>query len=78
MEHIEKINDLFYGIRRHSLLSIAKCGVGDKDLFGGIDKDEPVIEFHPGNLLIWENMSIKVWLLDIQKGILPFDVSPLK
>jgi hypothetical protein len=73
MEHIEEVNDLLHGVRRSGLLSIPKRGVRDKDLFRGIDKDETVIEFHPGDLLIRENMPIKVWLLHIQEGKLPFD-----
>jgi hypothetical protein len=73
MEHIKKVNDLLHGVRGPRLLTIPKCGIRDKDLFRGVDKDKPVIEFHPGDLLIRENMSIKVWLLDIQKGKLPFD-----
>jgi hypothetical protein len=65
MEHIEKLNDLLYGIRRPGLLSIPKRGIRDKYLFRGVDKDETVIEFYPGDLFIWENMPIKVRFLDI-------------
>jgi hypothetical protein len=48
-------------------LSIPKGGIGDEDLFGRIDKDKFVIEFHPGDLIIWEDMPVKVRLLDIQE-----------
>jgi hypothetical protein len=78
MEHIEEVNDLFHRIRRPGLLSIPKSGIGDKDLFRGVDKDEPVIEFHPADLLIWENMPIKVRLLDVQEWELRFDGAALK
>jgi hypothetical protein len=78
VEHIEKLHDLFYRIGGPGLLAIPKCGIGDKYLFGWIDKDEPVIEFHPGDLLIRENMPIKFGFLDIQKGELPFDRPALK
>jgi hypothetical protein len=78
VEHIEELHNLLYRIRRPSLLAIPKCGIGDKNLLGRVNKDEPIIEFHPGDLLIGENMPIKFGLLDIQKGKLPFDRPALK
>jgi hypothetical protein len=49
-------------------LSIPKRGIRDEDLFGWIDEDKFVIEFHPANLIIWKGIPVKVWLLDIQEG----------
>jgi hypothetical protein len=65
MEHIEEVNDLFYGIRRSGLLTISKSGVGNEDLFGGRDKDEFIIKFHPAYFIVWEKVPIKVRLLNI-------------
>jgi hypothetical protein len=78
MEHIEEINNLLRGIRRSGLLPIPKSGIRDKYLFGGVDKDESVVEFYPAHLLIRENIPIKVRLLDIQEGKLAFDGPALK
>jgi hypothetical protein len=68
MDHIKEIDDLLYGVRGPCLLPIPKRGIGNKDFFRRVDEDEPVIEFHSGDLLIRENMPEKVGLLDIQEG----------
>jgi hypothetical protein len=78
VEHIEEVDDLFYGVRRPCLLSIPKRGIGNKDLFRGIDENKPVVEFHSGDLLIRENMPIKVGFLDVQEGKLAFGRLALK
>jgi len=65
MEHVEEVEDLLYRIRGPGLLSVPKGGVGDEDLFGGIEEDKFVIELYPADLIIREGVSVKVRLLDI-------------
>jgi hypothetical protein len=72
MKHIEEVYDLLDRIRRSGLLPVPKGGIRDEDLFGGIDKDELIIELHPADLLIRKDMPIKIRFLDIQEGKLPW------
>jgi hypothetical protein len=67
MKHIVKVDNLLDGVRRPGLLPVPESGIGNKDLFGRIGKDKFVIKFDPTNLFVREDVSIEVWLLDIQK-----------
>jgi hypothetical protein len=68
MKHLKEVDDLLHRIRRPSLLPVPEGGIGDENLFRGIGGDKFIIEFHPANLFVREDISIEVWLLDIQKG----------
>src|SRR4030065_1594452 len=67
MKHLIKIYNLLYRIRRPGLLSVPESGIGDEDLIRGIGKYKFVIEFYLANLIVWEDTSIEIWLLDIQE-----------
>jgi hypothetical protein len=68
MKHLIKVYNLLYRVRRPGLLSVPKSGVGDEDLIRGIGKHKFIIEFYLANLIVWEDTSIEIWLLDIQEG----------
>jgi hypothetical protein len=51
-------------------LSIPKGGIGDEDLFGGIDEYKLIIEFYTANLFVRKDIPIEVWFLDIQERVL--------
>ena len=68
MKHVEEVDDLLHRIRRPGLLPVPEGGIGNKDLFGRIDKDEFVVEFDPANLVVGKDTPVEVGLLDIQKG----------
>jgi hypothetical protein len=59
-------------------LSVPESGIGNEDLFRGIGKDKFIVEFHPTNLFVWKDITIEVWLLDIQEGKLFYSVLALK
>jgi hypothetical protein len=65
MEHIIEVDDLLHGIGRPSLLSIAKGGVGDKDLLGGIDQLNAVVEFNATYFIVRENIPKQIGLSHI-------------
>jgi hypothetical protein len=78
MEHIVEVYNLLYRIGRPGLLPIPESGIGNEDLFRGIGKDKFVIEFYPTNLFVWKDITVEVWLLDIQEGKLFYGVLALK
>jgi hypothetical protein len=78
MEHIEKVNDLLHRVRGPGLLPISKRRIGDKDLFGGLGKDELIVEGYPADFIVWKDIPVKIRLLNIQKGELPFGGLVLK
>jgi hypothetical protein len=68
MEHLIEVHNLLHGIRGSGLLSVAKGGIRDDNLFGRIGEDKFIIKFNPADLIVWENTPVEVWLLDIQEG----------
>jgi hypothetical protein len=78
MEHLIEVYNLLHRVRRPGLLPVAERGIGNHDLFGGIGKDEFVVEFHPTNLFVRKNIAIKVWLLNIQERELLYGALALK
>jgi hypothetical protein len=68
MKHIVEVSNLLDGVRRPGLLPVSESGIGDKDLFSRIGENKFIIKCDPANLFVWEDVSIEVWLLDIQKG----------
>jgi hypothetical protein len=67
VKHVVEVYNLFYRVRRPGLLSVPKSGVGDEDLIRGIGKHKFIIESYLANLIVWEDTSIEVGLLDIQE-----------
>jgi hypothetical protein len=68
MKHIVEVSNLLDGVRRPGLLPVPESGIGDEDLFSRIGENKFIIKCHPANLFVWEDVSIEVWLLDIQEG----------
>jgi hypothetical protein len=68
MKHIVKVNNLLDRVRGPGLLPVPEGCIGDEDFFSRIGKDKFIIKFDPANLFVREDVSIEVWLLDIQKG----------
>jgi hypothetical protein len=68
MKHIIEVNNLLDGVRRPGLLPVPESSIGDEDLFSRIGENKFIIKCDPANLFVREDVSIEVWLLDIQKG----------
>src|SRR3972149_6297921 len=68
MKHIVEVSNLLDGVRRPGLLPIPESSIGDEDLFSRIGENKFIIKCDPANLFVWEDVSIEVWLLGIQKG----------
>jgi hypothetical protein len=73
MEHVVEIHNLLHRIGWPGLLPIPKRGIRDEDLFGRIDENKFIIEFHPANLIVWKDIPVEIRLLDIQQGKLLYD-----
>jgi hypothetical protein len=67
MKHIVEVRNLLDGVRRPGLLPIPESSIGDEDLFSRIGENKFIIKCDPANLFVREDVSIEVWLLDIQK-----------
>jgi hypothetical protein len=68
MEHIIEVNNLLHGVRGPGLLPVPESRIGDEDLFRRIGIDKLIVKGDPANFFVREDVSIKVWLLDVQKG----------
>ena len=68
MEHVEEIDDLLHRIRRPRLLPVPEGRIRDEDLFRRIDEDKLVVELHPADFVIGEDIPVEVGFLGIQKG----------
>ena len=68
MKHVIEVNNLLHRVRRPGLLPVSKSRIGDEDLFRRIGIDKLIVKCDPANLFVREDVSIEVWLLDIQKG----------
>jgi hypothetical protein len=78
MKHVIEVNNLLDGVRRPGLLPVPKSRIGDEDLFSRIGIDKLIVKCDPANLFVREDVSIEVWLLDIQEGIKLYGVFALK
>jgi hypothetical protein len=59
-------------------LPVPKSRIGDEDLFRRIGIDKLIVKGDPANLFVREDVSIEVWLLDIQEGIKLYGVFALE
>src|SRR5581483_3059092 len=66
MQHRVQLHNLIDGVRRARLLAVAKGGVGNEELGGGVGSLNLSIEVDSRNRVIWKGLAKQVGTFDVE------------
>ena len=70
-DHFEEIDDLLDRVRRPGLLTVTEGGVGNENVFRGVDRDDLVVEIDPAYLVVWEDLLLEIGLVNVDQVVPP-------